>query len=100
MNNLNKKNKTIIRKNIIDWNNKYPIDFLWRKKYGVAFGSPEHRQMSFLDMKFDIEEEIFMRNLANNSDKKQDEKSSMNKIEEDKLFDDLDIDNLDKYMAE
>ncbi|MEO6682379.1 MAG: hypothetical protein ABIN48_06095 [Ginsengibacter sp.] len=88
-----------LRKYIIEWNSKYPIDFIWRKKYGVAFGSPEHRHMSFLDMLFDIEEEIFMRNmdskrimenLQNNPEYEDDSIS-------DKFFDDIDINDLDKY---
>ena len=48
---------------IIRWNSNFPIDFLWRQKYGVAFGSEVHRQMSFIDMTFDIQEERMMRNL-------------------------------------
>lgn len=80
-----------LRKFIIQWNNNYPIDFLWRKKYGVAFGSPEHRQMSFLDMMFDLEEEIMMNNLYKKREQNSIENVNKNKNE----ISDYDFDNLD-----
>lgn len=89
--------KIRIRSKILEWNSKYPIDFIWRKKYGVAFGSQEHRQMSFIEMLFDIEEEIFMRNLSEIENNKEEQKSKMSEKQIDDLFDDIDIDDLDKY---
>ena len=91
--------KLKLRKDIIDWNSKFPIDYIWRKKYGVAFGSPEHRQMSFIDMLFDIEEEIFMRNLSSSNKERGDDSliPNMTSDKVDELFDDIDITNLDKY---
>lgn len=45
---------------IIEWNNKYPWDYRWRRKYGVAFGSTEHLNTSWVDMKIDlIEQELY-----------------------------------------
>jgi hypothetical protein len=55
--------KVDLQRFIIRWNSNFPIDFLWRQKYGVAFGSEVHRQMSFIDMTFDIQEERMMNNL-------------------------------------
>lgn len=46
-----------LRQFIIDWNVKYPIDYAWRKKYNIPFGSPEHLTMDFISMKFDLEEQ-------------------------------------------
>ena len=39
------------------WNNTYPIDRWWRKKYNVAFNSPAHKQQCILDMRIDWEED-------------------------------------------
>ena len=42
------------------WNSTFPFDFLFRKKYEIPFGSSRHREMSFFDMKFDMDEASFM----------------------------------------
>lgn len=42
------------------WNATFPFDFLFRRKYEIPFGSSRHREMSFFDMKFDMEESEFM----------------------------------------
>ena len=80
-----------LRKFIIKWNNDYPIDFIWRKKYGVAFGSQEHRQMSFLDMLFDLEEEKMMNNYISKRIENKENKLSKNNILSDDEFDNIDI---------
>lgn len=46
-----------IRDEIISWNINFPIDRIWRKKYNIAFNSHCHREVSFLDQLFDIEED-------------------------------------------
>jgi len=46
---------------IINWNRQYPIDYWWRKKYNIAFGSEEHRQATFIQMYLDFEEEKRMK---------------------------------------
>lgn len=43
---------------IIDWNNKFPKDRLYRKKYNIAFGSPEHRITNQIDILLDLKEDI------------------------------------------
>jgi hypothetical protein len=35
---------------IYKWNVTYPIDRWWREKHKIAFNSPEHRVVSFLDI--------------------------------------------------
>ena len=90
--NLN-SNKNNIRIDIIDWNNKYPFDYIWRKKYGVAFGSSEHRHMSFLDMIFDLEEDKMMTNLYKQRESnKQLTQRNENEIS-DEEFDEINIDD-------
>lgn len=39
-----------LRTQIVDWNNRFPLDREWRRKYNVAFNSPEHRATSQLDI--------------------------------------------------
>lgn len=38
------------RRMMVDWNNRFPLDREWRRKYNVAFNSPEHRATSQLDI--------------------------------------------------
>ena len=54
-----KKNKKYesLRNFIISWDNTFPIDYWWRKKYNISFNSPQHREMNMIDMKLDYEEE-------------------------------------------
>lgn len=48
---------------IVNWNRLYPIDYWWRKKYKVPFGSEQHRQANFIQMYFDYKEDKMMRKL-------------------------------------
>ena len=42
--------KNDIESFIYRWNATYPIDRWWREKHKIAFNSPEHRVVSFLDI--------------------------------------------------
>lgn len=42
---------------LIYWNNKFPKDRLFRKKYNIPFGSPEHRRINQIDVFLDIRED-------------------------------------------
>jgi len=42
---------------IYKWNATYPIDRWWREKHKIAFNSPEHRVVSFLDIYIEWQEE-------------------------------------------
>jgi hypothetical protein len=59
-----KQNKLNLKSNVkdfvIDWNNKFPIDFWWRKKYNIPFGSKAHREANFIDMLIEFEEQKMM----------------------------------------
>jgi len=44
-----------------EWNLRFPIDRWWRERHEVAFNSPEHRAISFFDMRFEFEEELMFR---------------------------------------
>ena len=95
------------------WNYLYPIDIWWRKKYNVPFGSIKHREMSFIDMFIEFEEDNFFKELSisieqnkidndikdiddlHNSTDKNNRIISMTDKEIDKEFDEL---NLDDYQ--
>jgi len=50
---------------VIQWNVDFPIDRWWRKKYSVAFNSPEHRAVSLIDMRFEWEEDELFEEINN-----------------------------------
>lgn len=54
-----------VRNSVIDWNIKFPSDRAWRKKYGVPYNSNLHREVSFLDQIFDLEEDKIFHELTN-----------------------------------
>lgn len=39
------------------WNNNFPTDYWYRKKFNLRFNSPEHRATSFVDMWLEKQEE-------------------------------------------
>lgn len=43
----------------------FPLDYWWRKKYNVPFGSKQHREMSFIDMAIEWKEENIIENVTN-----------------------------------
>ena len=46
-----------IRDFMLWWNNKFPIDYWYRKKYNIAFNSKQHRQISLFDILCEWEEQ-------------------------------------------
>jgi len=42
---------------VVEWNLKFPIDKWWRQRHKVAFNSQNHRDVSFIDIRFEYEEE-------------------------------------------
>ena len=54
---------------ILKWNNDYPIDRYWRKKYKVAFNSEQHRNTSLLDMRIEFEEDRLFEKTKEKEDK-------------------------------
>ena len=60
---------------VFDWNS-FPIDYWWRKKYNVPFGSKKHREMSFIDMVIEWKEEHIMRSIFEKKDKDEDEEEN------------------------
>ena len=56
--NLNKD----INNFVFNWN-LFPLDYWWRKKYNIPFGSKKHREMSFIDMAIEWKEEKIIENV-------------------------------------
>lgn len=52
---------------------QFPIDYWWRKRYHVSFGSPQHREMNFIDMYIEFQEEVAINRAINHTDYDEDE---------------------------
>lgn len=51
--------------NVINWNNRFPLDRWWRIKHNVAFMSPVHRESSFIHQLLEFEEDkLFMPDIS------------------------------------
>lgn len=51
-----------LKQSLIQWNNTFPYDKLFRQKYGIAFGSTIHRETNQIDVYLDIlEDKLFDR---------------------------------------
>lgn len=49
---------------ILRWNIDFPIDRWWRKLHDVSFNSERHREISFIDMFIEWQEEIMFEELS------------------------------------
>jgi hypothetical protein len=52
---------------IYRWNALYPMDRWWRERHKVAFNSPEHRVVSFLDIYIEWKEDRLITKAQNAS---------------------------------
>lgn len=55
---------------IIAWDNKFPFDLWFRKKYNIAFNSSAHREMCLIDEKITYIENKLMEDISNKEEKK------------------------------
>ena len=53
---VNVKDDEFIKEFIYNWNINCPIDKWYRDKYKIAFNSPTHRAISFIDILIEYEE--------------------------------------------
>ena len=56
--------KAKINSDILKWNNKFPLDRWWRKKYKIPYLSKEHREFCFYNQYFEFHEDIFFNKLS------------------------------------
>lgn len=94
---------------LIMFNNSFPRDRVWRKKYNISFGSNEHKQTNQIDIYLDsLEDVIYERYIESYKKQKDDsevykttgkwlkEVDGLGEKEFDKLFDSLDITKLNE----
>jgi hypothetical protein len=94
-----------IRSKVYEWNSKYPIDFIWRRKYKVPFGSKKLKSMDFLSMLFDLlEEHEINRITVINIEERQNKTSNVDQFDNNKMsskevddaFDNVDLEDYNK----
>jgi hypothetical protein len=96
-----------IRHQINNWNRKFPIDFWWRRKYSIPYGSEQHRNANLIDMFYDYEEEKIMNEVIEKFSKEEDDSEvvtdsnsgvgkKMTKQELDDAFDNIDLNEFNK----
>ena len=66
--NLNKD----INNFVFNWD-LFPLDYWWRKKHDVAFGSAAHREMNFIDMFIEYQEEVIIKRAQLKEQRKEEE---------------------------
>lgn len=91
---------------MIEWNNKYPLDREYRKKFNIPFNSPEHRKVRQLDIYLNwLEDHLYdtaIEAVKDQISKEQDYKKGIwireAKLEDEaaiELFDQLDINKIE-----
>lgn len=89
---------------LLDWH-RFPLDYWWRKKYNVAFGSPKHRAINFIDVYLEYCEMLLVISQNENSaDSEEDDYPESNnrkavdmtQKEIDKDFEEIDLTDFDK----
>jgi hypothetical protein len=46
---------------VLRWGVENPIDRWWRRKHNIRFNSEEHRSMSFIDMAFEYQDDLMVK---------------------------------------
>lgn len=68
MDSLKRKNILVdaYKKFLIDWNNRFPLDRKFRKKYNIAFNSESHRNLNQVDIFLDLLEDSMVEKQREN----------------------------------
>ncbi|HPI19232.1 MAG TPA: hypothetical protein PKY56_02580 [Candidatus Kapabacteria bacterium] len=100
-----KDNYENLKEFIIQWNNIYPIDRWWREKHKIAFNSPAHRSMSFIDMRIEYEEDMLFSKMNSMCMRKYEpgtgdwlvkRREHLSQEQINKMFDDIDLSKFNK----
>lgn len=98
-----------LREFVIYWDNKFPLDYWWRRKFNIPFNSSQHREMDFIDFKFNFIEEKLMKSSFEQMAKQKEDledyiltgnflknQQSLNLTKEEEIaaFDNIDLDKL------
>ena len=65
--------RTEISNFLTEWHNDFILDYWWRKKHGIAFGSAAHREMNFIDMFIEYQEEVIIKRAQLKAQRKEEE---------------------------
>lgn len=92
---------------LIDWNNYFPLDRLFRKKNNIIFNSKEHREICYIDLYMDsLEDKLFENHISQINEKNEkleiyektgkwfNSTTKIDKKTEIDLFDKLDVSSL------
>lgn len=89
-----------VRQFVLQWNNSFPLDLWWRKKYNIPFNSKSHRQSNFIDQLIEFIEDKMLREETEKKEKYQPGKLNWMKPkkytdeEVKELFDQIDLDKI------
>lgn len=106
MENQQKKLTTEINRFLDQWH-RFFIDWWWRDKYKVPFGSAMHREQNFIDMAIEYMEERRIKQMREAIKKREEEELyvrspeddrvvQMSKEEADELYENLDLEQFNK----
>lgn len=70
-NNSDNKLRLAVNNFLHHWHTDFVIDYWWRKKYNVPFGSEQHRQMSWIDMYIEYCEDKKIKELREREENEQ-----------------------------
>lgn len=65
--------RTEVSNFLTQWHNDFILDYWWRKKHNVAFGSTAHREMNFIDMFIEYQEDIVIKRARLKNQRKEEE---------------------------
>lgn len=65
--------RTEVNNFLTRWHNDFILDYWWRKKHDVAFGSAAHREMNFIDMFIEYQEEVIIKRAQLKEQRKEEE---------------------------
>lgn len=69
------------RQFIVWWNNAFPFDKAYRRKYGIGLNSPEHRALDPISIKLESLEDLLFNEYRESAKLKEFESSQMDKGE-------------------
>lgn len=86
------------------WHNDFILDYWWRKKHDVAFGSAAHREMNFIDMFIEYQEEVIIKRAQLKEQRKEEEDwlgkerlENMVQMSQQEIDDDYENIDIEKY---
>jgi len=83
---------------IATWHSGFILDYWWRKKYNIPFGSLKHRSMNFIDMYIEYQEEIEIKNLREKAKKSEEEEYDENiHVSQEEIDEDYEKLNLEEF---